>query len=394
MTRSDLAGVNTHGLHSATWRNIRKALRKLGGRPLPSTNNHDSTLIELPTRARVTTGKAKDTDEQVRVAGLQQLLHEVQKARLDPILFLAVLDGVGCAWVTKPAEVSLLEQFIRINGARLDTEAAWRRTLTEFSRRFEGTTVAAEGTEGADAADATAPEPATPTAAVRPPETPPEAPAEAPTEPSGAHSFTVQDVIDAAGVAAGDRVRAKQYIYNRAPNLTGPIPELIAAGHIIRKPRTRFNERAALAVAELLAKAFVRTTTPAPEPEATESTVPEPAPEPTPPATDALPNIVPDGPRPAPVPEPAPPVEPDVKPEPAPEAAPAARPRGPAPKFDSVGEAIAFLCARQHTIPRFNHIDSLRVDLEATVLALGNIALADAHASMLTDEAAEHGKDS
>jgi hypothetical protein len=365
MNRADLAGVSTHGLHSATWRNIRKALRKLGGRPIPATNNHDSTLMELPTFVRVTTGKAKDTDEQVRVAGLQQLLYEIENARLDPLLFLAVLDGVGCAWHAKPDLVTLLERFLRHNGCRVSSESSWKRALTEFYL-YARTRSPADDTAHENEEEATtvphgittepAPEPAAPTEQVTPPATP----AEAPTNPASTHPFVIPDVIATAGVPAGEHARARVFIENASRSNSGPIPRLLASGDAIYvqhpdRPtarQLRFNDHAAFTTAELLTRKFPPAT---PEPtQPQEASVPQPEPTPpdrwVPPTGDTSRSVTPDA-------SPQPRVAPEV-------AAP--------PEFASAGAAITYLCFRHGVIPAFDGVDPLCIDLSATVLALAN----------------------
>lgn len=406
-----MSGDGTYGLHSARWRDIRKALRKLGGRPTTSTDARGNILILMPTGSLVPCGHPSAGSEQVRHQTLAELVDAVRAARVEPHLFLAALHGEGCTWTQRPAIVGNLERFLRHGGHRLDNEPAWKRALAAFAQQQR---------ERANRPSAATPNPA-PDAPNPEPEPQPEAPAPAAgftlftnmraaalTPNAGpdvdrTHPLTLREAVDAAGVPAEARERAFKIAHNGMRSRRDPLATMVADGSIVFTPHprlrgkteARFTEAAALAFAERLARELGTAATQPPPAEP--PTAPEPEPEPEGEVAPAEIESAAPAPEPAQgapaTPEPEPPTtEPDahahatamhvvdiiVNGRPITPLPPASRlPRNaPTEPVKGVGHALSLLCFTRGLIPVYYEDDGEAVDIVKTLYLLAHDVLA------------------
>lgn len=122
----------SHGLHSATWKQIRKALGVLGGCLHRTTVKEGTVIIEMPSGYRIGVGQ-RGSNDVPRQEGLKRIMDQVVEARLEPVLFLAVLSEMGASWFNKPAVVSQLQRYLKREKPPLDTVERWRAALVGFA---------------------------------------------------------------------------------------------------------------------------------------------------------------------------------------------------------------------------------------------------------------------
>lgn len=275
-----------HGLHSTSWVNVRKALRLLGGHEHRTTGNHNSILYKMPGGYTIAVGKAKASRDQLASVALQQLMSQIVDAHIEPYLFLAVLDRVGCSWTRRPSAVGRLAKWLRSEQRPLRTASQQRAAIREFSRSL------------AAPEDADPPEPESETPAAPPARTAFEkdraAERAAAPEPgrtgtgSDRFTFTVGDVLDLTGLEGAVRLKASKYATG-AMNSRSSVPgRLIREGHAARLPRPKgvkghgtlnaFTEAGAMTLAQELIRRYGPPEAPAAAEPATEEPAPaEPA---------------------------------------------------------------------------------------------------------------------
>ena len=236
-----LGETGSYGLHSVSWGNVRKALRKLGGVPARTTNSHGSALIRMPTGAQISTGKDSEAHTKVLGDGIRQLMDEVRRAGLEPALMLAVLDNTGCAWTAKPPVVSDLAVYLRQQGVPVNGVSRWSEALKGF-----GVWLAKRN-----------PTPATKSA---------EKPAE---KPADRYPFDTAKLLDLADLKGDARARASIWLGNAMSRTHTPdfIAKLLDSGEALRDTSTgrtvnRYTEHAALLIAEEAQRRYA----PKPEP--------------------------------------------------------------------------------------------------------------------------------
>lgn len=292
----------TYGLHSTSWANVKKALRILGGHEHRTTKNHDSVLYKMPSGYTIAVGKAKAHNDQIAATALQQVMQQVVTARIEPYLFLATLDRIGCAWAKRPPDVANLARWLRSRKQyNLRTEALQRTALRDFARA----TAAPE--------DAPSDEKGTPYEAEKAQER-----ANAPDPgPSGTGSdvftFTTADVLDLTGLTGDARTKASMYASGSMNSRSGVAGRLQREKQAARLPRPKgvkgsgvlnaFTERGAMTFAQELLRRYGEPGDHLAAPDAPAPAAPE-AEQATPPAEEPTPATPPQD-EPAPAKEPA-----------------------------------------------------------------------------------------
>lgn len=343
---------STYGLAKTTWSDVKKTLRWLGGRPDRTTNSHGSEPYEMPSGTKISTGKHKDLHGEIMYDAIKQLMDEVRRARIEPLLFLAVLDRAGCTWHRKPTVVDKLARWLRKTQQPLRTQAQQQAALKKFSRAMQ---IEAESDPGREPSMDTQPAHGHAEQAPHPESTQPE---QGPSQAAQTkHQYKTGDILDLADLkdekvrkAAG--VRVSKMIRKQI----APARQLIEDGHIVTlklSPKRQiyyYDEQAAVHLAHDLQGLYG----PKPEPAQAEPQAPEPESSRGPveasnPAPDfAQGNVVAS----EPVPEPTPDPNVDVVDPP-----------------NNVGEAIFVLCQRYGIRPKWLH--TTRLDVEQTVFDLG-----------------------
>lgn len=255
---------SSFGLKSATWKQIRKVLRRLGGEDKRTTGKHASVLMELPTGGRVACGKHKDRNLNVLADALQQLFEELRRADVDPLLFCALLKLEGVAWYKTPGEVSKLARYLQRVRPDLTGPDQWRRVLAEW------------GAEERRKAEALAE-----------PKPQQESEEPAPRDP-GSLTFAAKDVLDLAGIEAKEeRQRASSALGYGMLRRVGIFATLQDRGEAARievegrkHKANRFTEIGAMVAADELVRRY------GPEESRSDEPVTMPDPEPEQPAEE------------------------------------------------------------------------------------------------------------
>lgn len=352
---------STYGLAKTTWSDVKKTLRWLGGRPDRTTNSHGSELYEMPSGTKISTGKHKDLHGEIMYDAIKQLMDEVRRARIEPLLFLAVLDRAGCSWHRKPTVVDKLARWLRKTQQPLRTQAQQQAALKKFSRAMQ---VEAESDSGKEPSMDTQPAHGHAEQGPHPESTQPEQ------GPSQAvqtkHQYKTGDIFDLADLKDGKvRKAAGVRLAKMIRKQARPVRQLIEDGHIVTlrlSPKRQiyyYDEQAAMQLAHDLQELYGSKSepeAPQPEPEPVQVEPQASEPEPSGGPVEAS-NLAPDF------------VQGNVvASEPVPESTPD-------PSVDvvdppnNVGEAIFVLCQRYGIRPKWLH--TTRLDVEQTVFDLG-----------------------
>lgn len=123
----------SYGLQKADWSAIKKTLKTLGGKYHRTTNKEFTDQFIMPTGHQIAVGRSNSGHDDIKEIGLKQLMEEVIKARVEPMLFLALLSAEGAAWHSKPPVVTKLEKYLISHKPDLSSPESWRGVIKMFA---------------------------------------------------------------------------------------------------------------------------------------------------------------------------------------------------------------------------------------------------------------------
>lgn len=119
----------------AVWSQVRAVYARFGGATERNTTKENSTLYRMPGGVQVQGGRASDVNKKVGREGLKMIMQGVRRAGIPPILFLAAMAEQGVAFVSKSADVSKAQRWLKETNPDLTTKASWKtaeRSLSEW----------------------------------------------------------------------------------------------------------------------------------------------------------------------------------------------------------------------------------------------------------------------
>lgn len=188
---ANLQESGSYGLEGATHSAVKKALTQLGGEYSRTAKKEMNDYMRMPTGFQIAVGRPNSGPNDFKRDGLQQLMEQVIRAGVEPILFLALLDVQGVSWYTKPAIVSNLASYIRKIKPNLSTPKWWRQVLKDFGHsRYDEQAVKAEGLRRA-------------------------------TQSDSSHAHRLPEALELAGVPESRQRAVEQWIYESFRKQTG-----------------------------------------------------------------------------------------------------------------------------------------------------------------------------
>lgn len=240
--------MEPHGLQKAPWSAIEKALVELGGVTERKTRKHRSTLVKMPTGFNISLGKNGVAD----LAGVSGLMRDLVRAKVEPTLFLAKLEGG--AWYREPTKVVKLRTYLKANSPKIDDPNSWHEVLTKFQSEEAPVDMATMPTETIPNTDS-----------VRFP-------------------YSTSELLDLVGISKELRPKANVRLATQMRKEHGVCKSLIESGEAVKLPSTtrkdsleyRFTDKAVMVIGEEMLRYYepkkLEPETPAPVKETTKPT--------------------------------------------------------------------------------------------------------------------------